>query len=160
MIHLIANTGIQFITTEMDFNPSEPIMVNDVPMPPLYFAEYPSGEPNINCFEMAYKFQNSSLLMSELRSQKCIKQKMDAYGEESDCLDASGQPVIDNSKINLNNLWQIRNPRTATKISTVCPSYLCLSLLRSWGCVNSCSLLARNASMASAPATISNSSPG
>lgn len=107
MIHLIANTGIQFVTTEMDFNPSEPVMVNDVPLPPLYFAEYPSGEPNINCFEMAYKFQNSNLLMSELRSQKCIKQKMDAYGQESDCLDASGQPLIDNSKINLNNLWQI-----------------------------------------------------
>ena len=48
MIHLIANTGIQFVTTEMDFNPSEPVMVNDVPLPPLYFAEYPSGEPNIN----------------------------------------------------------------------------------------------------------------
>lgn len=114
---LIANTGLQFVTTEIDFNPSEPVMVNGIPMPTLYFAEYPSGEPNINCFEMAYKLQNSNLLFSELRSQYCIKQQMDIYGEESDELDMAGQPVVDRSKINLSNLWQLNNNQCYTEFN-------------------------------------------
>ena len=36
---LIANSGLQFITTEIDFNPSEPVMINGAPMPSLFFAE-------------------------------------------------------------------------------------------------------------------------
>lgn len=104
---LIANSGLQFITTEAHFNPSEPVMVNGVPLPPLFFAEYPSGEPNINQFELAYKYQNNNFLYSELRSQRCIAKKVDLFGEESDVLNASGVPVVDQSKINVNNLWSL-----------------------------------------------------
>lgn len=114
-LSLIADSGIQFFTTEADFNPSEPILVNGNPMPPLMFAEYPSGEPNINCFEMAYHFQNSNLLYSELRSQECIKKSINIFGDELDEYDAAGQPLIDHSKINLNNLWQLNQYQCYTE---------------------------------------------
>ena len=38
-ISFIANTGIQFFTTEARFNPSEAAIVNDVPVRPLIFTE-------------------------------------------------------------------------------------------------------------------------
>lgn len=103
---LIANSGLQFITTEVDFNPSESVVVNDTPVT-LYFAEYPSGQPNINRFEIAYKFQGSNVGMSELRALHCIKQQMDVFGECVDALDPAGQPIVDRTKINLNNMWEI-----------------------------------------------------
>lgn len=114
---LIANSGLQFITTEIDFNPSEPVMINGAPMPSLFFAEYPSGEPDINCFELAYKFQNTNLLYSELRSLQCIQKQMDSFGEESDALDEAGQPVIDRSKINLNNMWALPSHQCYTEFN-------------------------------------------
>lgn len=104
---LIANTGLQFITTEVTFNPSEPVMVNGIPLPPLRFAEYPSGEVNINYFELAYGYQKHNFLYSELRAQKCIAKQSDLYGIESDVLDASGVPVIDKTKVNIDNLWDL-----------------------------------------------------
>ena len=105
---LIANSGLQFLKTEIDFNPTESVVVNDAPIT-LFFAEYPSGEPNVNCFEMAYKYKTSNLLLSELRQLQCIKQKMDVFGDESDELDFAGQPVVDNTKINLNNIWSLNS---------------------------------------------------
>lgn len=104
---LIANSGLQFITTEVFFDPSEPVMVNGIPLPPLYFAEYPSGELNINHFEMAYKFKKYNFLFEELRKQKCIKIQLDVFGKESDVLDMSGIPMIDETKINVDNLWNL-----------------------------------------------------
>ena len=53
---LIANSGIQFLKTEIEFNPTESVVVNDAPVT-LFFAEYPSGELNVNCFEMAYRYR-------------------------------------------------------------------------------------------------------
>lgn len=103
---LIANSGLQFVKTEAEFNPSEQVVVNGTPVS-LFFAEYPSEDPNVNCFEMAYKFQSSNLLVSDLRSLHCIKQKMDIFGDESDELDVAGQPVVDRSKINLDNVWSL-----------------------------------------------------
>lgn len=105
---LIANSGIQFLKTEADFNPAESVVVNGAPVT-LYFAEYPSGEPNVNCFEMAYKYKTSNLLFSELRQLQCIKQKMDMFGNESDQLNDAGQPIVDNAKINLNNIWSLNS---------------------------------------------------
>lgn len=104
---LIANSGLQFITTEVFFDPSEPVTVNGIPLPPLYFAEYPSGELNINHFEMAYKYQNYNFLFEELRTQKCIRTQLDVFGKESDVLNLSGVPMVDETKINVNNLWNL-----------------------------------------------------
>ena len=36
---LIANSGIQFLKTEIEFNPTESVVVNDAPVT-LFFAEY------------------------------------------------------------------------------------------------------------------------
>ncbi|MDE7421521.1 MAG: virulence factor SrfB [Muribaculaceae bacterium] len=106
-ITLIANTGLQFICNEIEFNPSETIQVGESPTPTLYFAEYPSGEPNVNCFELAYPYQNNSYLVSELREQGCVKQVSNILGDEKDLLDIAGQPVIDRKKINDNTLYSI-----------------------------------------------------
>lgn len=106
-ITLIANTGLQFIHNEVEFNPSEPIQVGDSPIPTLYFAEYPSGQSNVNCFELACSHQNNTYLVSELRDQGCIKQISNILGDEKDLLDLAGQPVIDRNKINSNTLYVI-----------------------------------------------------
>lgn len=106
-ITLIADTGIQFISNEVEFNPSEPVQIGDTPMPTLYFAEYPSGEPNVNCFELACSCHNENYLVSELREQGCVKQSMNSLGDEKDMLDLAGQPVIDRGKINSNTLFSV-----------------------------------------------------
>ena len=107
MITLIANTGIQFATTELDFNPSEPVLVNGVPVPALYFVEYPGSEPNVNCFELAFSHQNKNFIYSELRSQHCLRVKVDSYGTEHDEYDLAGKPMVDVAKINPNTLWNL-----------------------------------------------------
>lgn len=105
---LIANTGLQFLTSEVSLNPSEPVQVGDTPIPTLYFAEYPSGEVNVNRFELAFPYQGGNYLISELREQGCVKKTMNILGDERDMLDIAGQPVIDCSKINKNNLFDIQ----------------------------------------------------
>lgn len=109
---LIANTGLQFLSTEVEFNPSEPVQVGDAPAPTLCFAEYPSGTDNINYFELAYPYQGGYYLYSELRQQGCIKKSMNILGEERDVLDMAGQPVIDSAKINVNNLFSIKKEQS------------------------------------------------
>lgn len=113
---LIANSGLQFITTEVDFNPQEPVMVNDTPLT-LCFAEYPSGEPNVNRFELAYQHKTNYYLYSELRSQRCIVQKMNAYGVEHDDLAVTGVPKVDQSKVNPENLWQLNKCQCYTEFN-------------------------------------------
>lgn len=104
---LIANTGLQFLTTEAEFNPSEPVQVGDVPCPSLYFTENPTGIVNVHSFESSFPYEGGNYLISELRDQGCISRTMNNLGVERDKLDIAGQVVVDRKKINKNNLWDI-----------------------------------------------------
>ena len=57
-IFLMANSGIQFYSTEAVFLPSEPAVVNDIPLPQLLFGEYPSDLPDQNEIQIVYRFHN------------------------------------------------------------------------------------------------------
>ena len=104
-ISLIANSGIQFYTTEATFNPSDQAVIHDTPIPSFLFTEYPSlDNTSRNVLEIAYKHGESCYLLSELSSEKCIKKELSLTGDEDDVLDESGQPILDHSKINVNNL--------------------------------------------------------
>lgn len=107
VISLIANSGIQFCTTEAVFQPDEPIEVNDHPLPQMLFAEYPNpNDPGRNDIQIAYAYtdkktkQRYAFLLSELRDEHCIKKQMMLSGYADDALDLAGVPVMDSGKVN------------------------------------------------------------
>lgn len=106
-ISLIANSGIQFCTTEAVFQPDEPVEVNDRPLPQMLFAECLSPvDPGRNEIQIAYAFtdkvtkQKHAFLMSELRDEDCMKKKMTMSGFADDELDLAGVPQMDPEKVN------------------------------------------------------------
>lgn len=105
-IILMANSGIQFYSTEAVFLPSEPAVVNDIPLPQLLFGEYPSDDPSQNEIQIVYRFHDKqshkdcAFLLSELREESFLRKRLTLSGSEEDDLDLAGVPKIDDKKIN------------------------------------------------------------
>ena len=87
-IILMANSGIQFYSTEAVFLPSEPAVVNDIPLPQLLFGEYPSDDPSQNEIQIVYRFHDKqshkdcAFLLSELREESFLCKRLTLSGSE------------------------------------------------------------------------------
>ena len=105
-ISFIANTGIQFFTTEARFNPSEAAIVNDVPVRPLIFTEVPLS-PERNKIEVVLRVDGGLYRLTDLRDENCIRTSIDLSGVEDDVLDDSGVPQVAKERLNQNLLDEL-----------------------------------------------------
>ena len=105
-ISFIANTGIQFYTTEACFNPSEAALVNDVPVRPLIFTEVPLTADR-NRLEVVLRVDGGLYRLVDLRDEKCIKTSIDLSGIEDDVLDDAGLPEVVRERLNQNVLDEL-----------------------------------------------------
>lgn len=98
-ISLIANSGLQFFSDEIIFDPSEPVEVAGRQLPQLTFIDYAIA-PDKNRLSLAFKNGDTVYTLSELSDNNCLKQRMTADGRLIDELDNAGMQVVDTSKIN------------------------------------------------------------
>ena len=107
-ISLIANSGIQFFSTTVIFQPDEAVCIgkDELPLPQMTFVEYPSNEPGRNEIQIAYPYTDKStnqklaFLLSDLREEECLRKVVSLSGIEDDDLDDAGVPKVDINKIN------------------------------------------------------------
>ena len=105
-ISFIANTGIQFHTTEVRFNSSEAALVNGVPLRPLLFTEVPMSADR-NRLEVVLRVDGALYRLADLRDEGCIKTSIDLSGIEDDVLDDAGVPLVLKERMNQNLLDEL-----------------------------------------------------
>lgn len=115
-ISLIANSGIQFWSTEVSFDPTMSADVQGIPLPPLDFTETLClTDPNRNVLHVVHKDSKGSFYtLDELRESYCIKQELRPDGTMEDVLNKAGVPEVD---------WAKVNPQTMSAI----PKNMCYS---------------------------------
>lgn len=102
-ISLIANTGLQFFTEEIIFDPSEVVSVHEQPLPTLTFVDVPVSNEE-NELSLVYLHNNRAYTLQELRTNNCLQEIIYNNGKKDDKLNAAGIPLVDFSKINSNTI--------------------------------------------------------
>ena len=102
-ISLIANTGLQFYSEEVIFDPSNPIEVREQPLPHLTFVDKPITKDK-NVLSLAYSYNGKVYTLQELRENACVEQIIYNNGKMDDRLDMAGAPVINFEKVNANTI--------------------------------------------------------
>lgn len=100
-ISLIANTGLQFFSEEIIFDPSNPVEVRDLPLSPLTFVDIPISSDK-NKLSLGYSYNGRVYTLQEMRENDCVEQIIYNNGIKDDKMDASGVPIVDFSKVNPN----------------------------------------------------------